>query len=75
MDIVGEIVINEPMVTEHPELKNLKLDNYQKSALQLKKLIRNLQEITLSLRMVPIAGVFSRMERLVRDTAKKPVNK
>lgn len=71
LDIVGEIVINEPMVTEHPELKNLKLDNYQKSALQLKKLIRNLQEITLSLRMVPIAGVFSRMERLVRDTAKK----
>ncbi|TGL69780.1 chemotaxis protein CheA [Leptospira jelokensis] len=71
LDIVGEIVINEPMVTEHPELKHLKLDNYQKAALQLKKLIRNLQEITLSLRMVPIAGVFSRMERLVRDTAKK----
>ncbi|TGM47837.1 chemotaxis protein CheA [Leptospira biflexa] len=71
LDIVGEIVINEPMVTEHPDLQKLKLENFQKSALQLKKLIRNLQEITLSLRMVPIAGVFSRMERLVRDTAKK----
>ncbi|TGL47180.1 chemotaxis protein CheA [Leptospira kemamanensis] len=71
LDIVGEIVINEPMVTEHPDLQNLKLDHFHKSALQLKKLIRNLQEITLSLRMVPIAGVFIRMERLVRDTAKK----
>ncbi|MBL0955344.1 MAG: chemotaxis protein CheA [Leptospira sp.] len=71
LDIVGEIVINEPMVTEHPDLKKLKLENFQKSALQLKKLIRSLQEITLSLRMVPISGVFSRMERLVRDTAKK----
>ncbi|TGL03001.1 chemotaxis protein CheA [Leptospira bouyouniensis] len=71
LDIVGEIVINEPMVTEHPDLQKLKLENFHKSALQLKKLIRSLQEITLSLRMVPISGVFSRMERLVRDTAKK----
>lgn len=71
LDIVGEIVITEPMVTDHPDIAKLKLENFQKTALQLKKLIRNLQEITLSLRMVPIAGVFSRMERLVRDTAKK----
>lgn len=71
LDIVGEIVITEPMVTDHPDITKLKLENFQKTALQLKKLIRNLQEITLSLRMVPIAGVFSRMERLVRDTAKK----
>lgn len=71
LDIVGEIVITEPMVTDHPDITKLKLENFQKTALQLKKLIRNLQEITLSLRMVPIAGIFSRMERLVRDTAKK----
>ncbi|XDD47341.1 chemotaxis protein CheA [Leptospira sp. WS39.C2] len=71
LDIVGEIVINEPMVTEHPDLQKLKLENFHKCAIQLKKLIRSLQEITLSLRMVPISGVFSRMERLVRDTAKK----
>ncbi|MCG6143113.1 chemotaxis protein CheA [Leptospira bandrabouensis] len=71
LDIVGEIVITEPMVTDHPDIAKLKLENFQKTALQLKKLIRNLQEITLSLRMIPIAGIFSRMERLVRDTAKK----
>ncbi|TGK87385.1 chemotaxis protein CheA [Leptospira noumeaensis] len=71
LDIVGEIVITEPMVTDHPDITKLKLENFHKTALQLKKLIRNLQDITLSLRMVPIAGVFSRMERLVRDTAKK----
>lgn len=71
LDIVGEIVITEPMVTDHPDIAKLKLENFQKTALQLKKLIRNLQEITLSLRMVPISGIFSRMERLVRDTAKK----
>lgn len=59
------------MVTDHPDITKLKLENFQKTALQLKKLIRNLQEITLSLRMVPIAGIFTRMERLVRDTAKK----
>ncbi|MDZ4727622.1 MAG: chemotaxis protein CheA [Leptospira sp.] len=71
LDIVGEIVINEPMVTNHPELSGYHLDNFHKTAIQLKKLVKQLQEITLSLRMVPISGVFSKMERLVRDTAKK----
>jgi two-component system chemotaxis sensor kinase CheA len=71
LDIVGEIVISEPMVTNHPEIKNLKLEQFNKSTLHLKKLVRSLQEITLSLRMVPIDGVFSKMERLVRDTAKR----
>ncbi|TGN10370.1 chemotaxis protein CheA [Leptospira ilyithenensis] len=71
LDLVGEIVIAEPMVTSHPDLKHLSFENFNKASLHLKKLVRNLQEVTLSLRMVPIAGVFSRMERLVRDTAKK----
>jgi len=71
LDLVGEIVIAEPMVTAHPDLKHHSFENFNKAALHLKKLVRNLQEVTLSLRMIPIAGVFSRMERLVRDTAKK----
>ncbi|MDE8731424.1 hypothetical protein PZH39_17300, partial [Desulfovibrio desulfuricans] len=41
MDIVGEIVITESMVTSSPELKLLprdNLDNFMKSARQLRKL-------------------------------------
>jgi len=67
MAIVGEIVITESMVTASPELKGLKLDNFTKSARQLRKLTDELQDIAMSIRMIPISGVFNRMNRIVRD--------
>ena len=69
MDIVGEIVITESMVTSSPELNLLPRDNrdFMKSARQLRKLTNDLQDIAMSLRMVPISGVFQKMNRIVRD--------
>ena len=70
MDIVGEIVITESMVTSSPELNLLprdNRDNFMKSARQLRKLTSDLQDIAMSLRMVPISGVFQKMNRIVRD--------
>ncbi len=69
--IVGEIVITESMVTSSPDLQNLKLDNFMKSARQLRKLTDDLQDIAMSLRMVPVAGTFQKMNRIVRDMKKK----
>lgn len=71
MAIVGEIVITESMVTSCPELAGLKLDNFTKSARQLRKLTDELQDITMSIRMVPISGVFQKMNRIVRDMGQK----
>ena len=67
MAIVGELVITESMVTASPELKGLKLDNFTKSARQLRKLTDELQDIAMSIRMIPISGVFNKMNRIVRD--------
>lgn len=74
MAIVGEIVITESMVTSSPELKGLKLDSFLKSSRQLRKLTDDLQDIAMSLRMVPISGVFQKMNRIVRDM-KRELNK
>ncbi len=68
--LVGEIVITESMVTSSPDLQNLKLDNFTKSARQLRKLTDDLQDIAMSLRMVPISGTFQKMNRIVRDMKK-----
>jgi two-component system chemotaxis sensor kinase CheA len=67
LDMVGEIVIAEAMVTASPDLRKLKLDNFQKSARQLRKLTDELQDIVMSIRMVPLSGVFNKMTRIVRD--------
>lgn len=67
LDLVGEIVITEAMVTSNPDLKGLRLDNFQKSARQLRKLNSELQDTVMSIRMVPISGAFNKMTRIVRD--------
>ncbi|MEA4942768.1 MAG: chemotaxis protein CheA [Oscillibacter sp.] len=71
MDVVGEIVITESMVTASPDLKGLKLDNFTKSARQLRKLTDELQDVSMSLRMVPVLATFQKMQRIVRDMGKK----
>jgi len=67
MDIVGEIVITESMVTSSPDIQGFKLDNFTKSARQLRKLTDDLQDTVMSIRMVPVSGVFQKMNRIVRD--------
>ncbi len=72
--LVGEIVITESMVTSAPELNQLNrdaYDNFMKSARQLRKLTDDLQDIAMSLRMVPVSGVFQKMNRIVRDMKQK----
>ena len=69
--VVGEIVITESMVTSSPDLKGLKLDAFTKSARQLRKLTDELQDVSMSLRMVPVSGTFQKMHRIVRDMCKK----
>ena len=69
--VVGEIVITESMVTASPDLKGLQLDNFVKSARQLRKLTDELQDVSMSLRMVPVSATFQKMNRIVRDMSKK----
>lgn len=71
MDLVGEIVITESMVTRCPELAGLPLDVFYKSANQLRKLTDELQDIVMSIRMLPIANTFQKMHRIVRDMGKR----
>lgn len=71
MNLVGEIVITESMVTQNPDLKDLELENFSKSARQLRKLTDELQDIVMDIRMVPIISLFQKMKRIVRDMGKK----
>lgn len=74
MDLVGEIVTTESMVTKSPEIEKLKLESFEKNSQQLRKLINELQDIVMSVRMVPVSSTFHKMRRIVRDVCKK-INK
>ncbi|OEF96589.1 chemotaxis protein CheA [Desulfuribacillus alkaliarsenatis] len=71
MDIVGEMVIAEAMVTQNPELKNLDLDQFHTAARQLHKITIELQDMVMSIRMVPLSATFMKMQRILRDMSKK----
>lgn len=71
MDLVGEMVISEAMVTQNPDLKDLQLDNFHKAASQLHKITSDIQDMVMSIRMVPLAMTFQKMFRIVRDMSKK----
>lgn len=73
LDLVGEIVITESMVSSSPDLKGLEtnLERFLKSTRQLKKLTDELQDVVMSIRMVPVSNAFSKMSRVVRDMNQK----
>jgi len=71
INIVGEIVISESMVTKSPDIAGLDLQNFSKAARHLRKLTDELQDLVLSVRMIPIEMSFSKMHRIVRDMSKK----
>ena len=71
MDLVGEMVIAEAMVIQNPDLQGLELENFYKSARQLNKITSEIQDMVMSIRMVPLSATFHKMHRVVRDMCKK----
>lgn len=70
-DLMGELITAEGLVIENPDLENYPLDRFHISAGYLSKITREMQEITMSIRMIPLDGLFNKMRRLVRDLARK----
>jgi len=71
LNLVGELVISEAMVTQNPELEGLELDSFTKESRQLRKIITDIQDTVMSMRMVPLSPTFFKMHRIVRDMCKQ----
>jgi two-component system chemotaxis sensor kinase CheA len=69
MDLMGELIIAETAVTHGPAADGV--DGLPKAAVQLNRVTRGLQDVVMSLRMVPIEPTFKKMVRLVRDLSKR----
>lgn len=68
MALAGELGLAVHAVTRHPGLAADALEGFQAAAHRLENLVTELQNEAAGLRLVPIAGVFARMRRVVRDT-------
>ena len=73
MDLMGELVISESVVLQNPDLKvpGLRLDSFNKAASQMSKISTDLQNVIMSMRMVPLTNTFQKMNRIVFDVSRK----
>jgi two-component system, chemotaxis family, sensor kinase CheA len=70
-DLVGELVIAQSMVVQDPWLLQDNSHELSRKVTHAGKIVRELQDLSMSMRMVPLRGTFQKMRRLVRDLARK----
>ncbi len=71
INMAGELVIAQLMVAEEVNTNLTSEQELGRKVAHQSKIVRDLQELSMSMRMVPIAGVFQKMTRLVRDLSRK----
>lgn len=71
INLVGELVIAESMVTRCPAVAYIEDEYYNRAKHQLRRICDDLQDVAMSVRMIPLSATFRKMIRLVHDLATK----
>ncbi|WDN90013.1 two-component system, chemotaxis family, sensor kinase CheA [Desulfosarcina sp. BuS5] len=71
IDMVGELVIAHSMVAQDEIVCGSEDYDFLKKVAHTSKIVRELQDMSMSLRMIPLKSTFQKMVRLVRDLAHK----
>lgn len=70
-NLVGELVIAENMVTHHESVAGEGFESFRKASNVLNRISREIQDLVMGLRMIPVAGSFQKLTRVVRDVSHK----
>ena len=71
IDMVGEMVIAHSMITQDSMKMGEEYYEFQQRVSHAGKIVRELQDLSMSIRMVPLKSTFQRITRLVRDLGNK----
>jgi len=71
IDLIGEMVITFSMIVQHPEIKGDENSGIKNLTIQMSKLIRELQEVAMSMRMLPLSSTFQRLKRIIVEMSTK----
>jgi two-component system chemotaxis sensor kinase CheA len=71
VDTIGELVIAESMVGQDEQILAMASTKIVRNISHLNKITRELQEMGMAMRLVPIKGAFQKLSRAVRDLSKK----
>ena len=71
VNMVGELVISQSMIAQDGVVTDSANHRLLRNVSHSGKIIREMQDLTMALRMVPLKSTFQKMARLVRDVARK----
>lgn len=71
IDMVGELVIAQSMVSQDRRLIEENSHELLRKVTHAGKIVRELQDLSMSMRMVPLRGTFQKMHRVARDLSRK----
>jgi len=71
INMTGELVIAQLMVSEEISAGQMSRHELARKVAHQGKIVRELQELSMAMRMVPVQGVFQKMARLARDVSRK----
>lgn len=71
INLAGELVIAQLMVAEQVNSSESFEHELARKVSHQGKIVRELQELSMAMRMVPVQGVFQKMSRLARDLTRK----
>jgi len=69
IDMMGELVIAQAMIAQDSAVKRGGGQDIARKVAHAGKIVRELQELSMSMRMVPLKATFQKMARLTRDAA------
>ncbi len=71
VDAIGEAVIAHAMIVADEDIAGIRNQGLERKISQSNTIMRKIQELSMSLRMVSVKTTFQKMARLVRDLSKK----
>ena len=71
IEMVGELVISHSMVAQDETVNSENYHELQRKVSRTDKIVRQMQDLCMSLRMVPLKATVQKIARLVRDLARR----
>jgi two-component system chemotaxis sensor kinase CheA len=71
LNLIGELVVHQSMITSHRANETLQSDQSVQTLRYIEKLVHEIQDISMSLRMTPISPLFQKLRRIARDASQE----
>lgn len=68
IDMIGELIITQSLIEQEAMLRLKNSDAFFNNLLRLSRITRDIQRISMSLRMVSLKSTFQKINRIARDT-------